>query len=82
MIKWMTDSAILFRRHPDPEEEPDLVNLEIVATNGEFASRVQFYCGVRDVETFGVALSKFPGGAADKPTFLRGEEQAQAAILA
>lgn len=78
MIRWMIDSAIIMRRHPDVEEEPDLMNLEIIATNGNFALRTdQFYCGRQSVEQFGSALSRFPVDAVDRPEFSRGAENAE-----
>lgn len=74
MINWMADTAIVMRRHPDAESEPELILLEIAATNGAFASRSQFFTGASYVESFGVALSQFPASASDRPTFLNGGE--------
>lgn len=75
MIRWMKDSAVIVWRYPDAEEEPDLINLEIIATNGDFAVRTaQFYCGRESVEQFGAALSRFPVNAADRPEFSRAAE--------
>lgn len=74
----MAETAIVVRRHADSEEEPDLICIEIIATNGTFAFRTdQFYCGRRLLEQFGAALSKFPANVLDRPEFSRGVENAE-----
>ena len=64
------NTAVVFRRYPDAEEEPDLIKLEIFAANARYAFRSsEFYCGTREVAEFGALLARFPVSAADRPEF-------------
>jgi hypothetical protein len=78
MFGWTTGFAVFVRRHADSEEEPDLICIEVAATNGAFALRTErFYCGRQSLERFGAALSCFPAKPGDQPHFALGVEDTE-----
>lgn len=77
MIRWMHEPAIILRRHPDAEDEPSLLHLEIAVTNGVFGMRQSFFLATEDFERFGAGLSGFPANASDRPTLTCGNANAR-----
>ena len=72
MIRWTSEPGIVLRRHPDAEDEPWLLHLEIGATNGMFAVRQQVFLGGEEFRAFGVELSRFPISADHRPELVSG----------
>jgi hypothetical protein len=63
----LVEPYIIMRRVP--YEEPNLLNIELSASNGVFAGTVDFYCGPGDLLEIATALSPFPTKIPDDYVF-------------
>src|SRR5690606_6780365 len=60
----LVSAGIRVRRFP--YEEPNILHLEFVITNGGFGGRVDLYCTPEDLKEIGTALKRFPASLADE----------------
>lgn len=60
-------SYLTVRRYP--YEEPHHTQIEVIASNGDFTARTDFYCNVSELAAIGRALQKFPRTIGDEYKF-------------
>jgi len=63
---------IIVRRHP--YEEPYVLQIEFLISNGNFSSKVDIYCNPEDLEKIGNSLKAFPAKIPDEYCYIYGSE--------
>jgi hypothetical protein len=54
--------------------EPEMLHLQVAASDGDFSASQDFYANIEDVMAFGNALQAFPRGPADEATLEGGRK--------
>lgn len=67
------EQLIVVRRHP--YEDPYLIHLEFVVSNGIFGGSTDIYCVVEEMKELGKALQKFPVALGDEYRYEYGSEK-------
>ncbi len=68
-------SYIVIRRHP--YEEPYLIHLEWLVSNGLFSGSLYLFCNVEDIRKIGEALTRFPRRPGDEYIYGYGSEESK-----